>query len=84
MHRYKDTYVRQQLKGNHESHRKEGLSVLTGFLLFLDFLLGKTISVFFFFFLSATNTIFQCRGKECVYMHKTNWFFQCILCLLFH
>jgi hypothetical protein len=41
MHKYKDTYVSPEQKGNHESHRKEGLSVLMSFLLFLEFLLGK-------------------------------------------
>lgn len=68
MHRYKDTYVRQQLKGNHESHRKEGLSVLTGFLLFLDFLLGKTISVFFFFFSLVQQILFFSAEAKSVFI----------------
>lgn len=39
MCRYNDTYVCQEQKGNHESHRKERLSVVMSFLLFLEFLL---------------------------------------------
>lgn len=46
MHRYKDTYVCQEQKGNHESHRKEGLSVLTSFA-FPGILTRKKDQLFF-------------------------------------
>lgn len=68
MRRYKDTYVCQEQKGKRESQRKEGLRVLMSFWLFLEFLLGKKKAAFF---LSATNTIFQFRDEEYIYMCKT-------------
>lgn len=49
--------------------RKEGLSVLTSFLLFLEFLLGKKNSfvwVFFFFVLVQQMLFLQFRDEEYV------------------